>query len=141
MTTQHIKKLWREVADEYLKKFCEKMEFSIADAYWIGDDPGTIAQIGDYFVGIHEMRYLVDNNIAPDVFLKWYDYSLDIHSLQAEYNELEGFTSLVNINFESFAKGAPVPYSATDIEQMNESLASIRKAKEGFINKFKSLAK
>ena len=82
-----IKEQWREVSNEYLKAFCERTGINIEDAWWIGDDPGTIAQIGDYFVGIHEMRYLVDNNISPDVFFKWYDYSLDIHTLQEEYHE------------------------------------------------------
>ena len=136
-----IKEQWREVSDEYLKAFCERVGISIGDAGWIGDAPGTIAQIGDYFVGIHEMRYLVDNNISPDVFFKWYGYSLDIHTLQEEYHEIERFTSLRDINFESFAKGAPLPYSEAEIKKMGDSLKRMRAAQEEFVKEFKNLSK
>lgn len=135
-----IKERWLGVSNEYLKAFCERIGISIEDAWWIGDDPGTIAQIGDYFVGIHEMRYLVDNNISPDVFFKWYDYSLDIHTLQEEYHEIERFTSLKDINFESFAKGAPLPYSEVEIKTMGDSLKRLKAAREEFVKEFKNLS-
>jgi len=138
MTTPHIKKLWKEVSDEYLKKFCEALDIDIADAYWIGDDPGTIAQAGDYFVGIHEMRFLVDNNIDPDLFLKWNDYTLSLHELQEAYSEMEGFTRLNGVNFESFAKGVR-PYSKEQINKMWETLSAIQKAKESFQQQYKEM--
>lgn len=136
-----IKNKWREVSDEYLKLFCEALGFDYdSDAYWIGDDPGTIAQIGDFFVGINEMRFFVDNAVDPELFFKWYDYSLDIHELQADYNQFEGYTQLTDISFESFVKGAPKPYSYTQIKKMQESLSAIRKSTEAFKEQFKELS-
>ena len=141
MTTQHIKKLWREVANEYRKKFCEALEIDIIDAYWVGDDPGTTAVVGDYFVDIHDMRYLVDNIIDTKLYIKWYDYSLDIHELQERYNEIEHFTTLRNISFESFVNGAPCPYSQEDIVRMRGYLDAIREATEKFKKEYESLSK
>ena len=57
-----IRDSWREVCDEYLLAFCEKHEYDYDDAYWVGDDPGTIACVADIFVGMDEMRYAVQSS-------------------------------------------------------------------------------
>ena len=67
-----IKDRWANICNEYLEKFCRKHKYNIDPYPWVGDDPGTVAMIGDLLVGMDNMRYDIDNNIPEDFFEKWY---------------------------------------------------------------------
>ena len=111
-----IKGRWREVCNAYLQAFCEKHEYDYDDAYWVGDDPGTIACIADLFVGMDEIRYDIDENVPEEMFLKWYDYSLSVHEAEMNWRERHKFREFIHINYRSFCKGAPLPYSEDQLK-------------------------
>ena len=118
-----LQKKWADVCNEYLRKFCEKHEFDYETAYWVGDDPGTIACVADIFVGMDEMRYDIDNNVPEDKFLKWYDYSLDVYNIESDYHEKQDIKSFIHINYPSFCKGAPLPYTEEDLDSFRKLLS------------------
>lgn len=110
---------WNEVCNAYLKEFCKKHGFICADG-WVGDDVGTIAIIGDFFVNIIDMRYDIDNNVDKDKFLLWYDYTSNIAMLGLERT----------INYPSFCKGAPLPYTEEEIAEIEILQERVREAEK-----------
>lgn len=138
----NIKESWREACNAYLRAFCEKHGFDYEDAYWVGDDPGTTAVVcgGDYFVGINEMRSDIDLDAPESAFLSWYDYSLAVMSVEMQWHDLENFKEFVHINFESWIKGAPLPYTEKELEQLEECARRIREAQDTFIQKCRDKA-
>ena len=62
-SNQARKTLWKDVCNEYLEAFCWKHGYTYDKYVWVGDDPGTVANIGDLFVGMDDIRYDIDNNI------------------------------------------------------------------------------
>lgn len=128
-----IKDQWNEVCEAYLSEFCKKHHFDREDADWVGRDIGGMAQIGDYFVGMEEMRYDIDNRIPPKTFFLWYDYTLEVNEIESEWHQLEGYTTFTHINYTSFCKGAPIPYSAEKLESWRESAKRLEEAKRNFL--------
>lgn len=117
-----LKKKWADVCDEYLRKFCEKHEFDFETAYWVGDEPGTIAYVSDLFVGMEDIRYDIDNNVPEDKFLKWYEYHLEVFELECEFRYRNIYKDLIKINYPSFCKGAPLPYTEEDLDSFRKLL-------------------
>ena len=88
--------LYRQACTQYLALFCKKHGYDLSDAEWVGGEPGDIATIGDYYVG---MRTIIDDlemDAPEEEFIKWYDYCLEARDL--------GITSP---NFRSWVKGCP----------------------------------
>ena len=142
MNTNELQSQWNAVSNTYLAEFCKKHGYDIENAYWVGDEPGTLACINDdIFVGIHEIRYDIDNNVPEETFLKWYDYDLDIGSLQSDYDMQTNRAELIRINYESFCKGAPLPYSAADLRRMKEANRDLWAARQKFQEEIETLAK
>ena len=119
----NLKDSWREVCDAYLLAFCEKHEYDYDDAYWVGDEPGTLAYVSDLFVGMEEIRYDIDNDVPEEMFLKWYDYSLDVYNIESDYHEKQDIKSFIYINYPSFCKGAPLPYTNEDLDSFKKLLS------------------
>ena len=117
-----LKKKWADVCNEYLQKFCEKHEYDFECAYWVGDDAGTTACVADYFIGMDEIRYDIDNDVPEDKFLKWYDYSLEVFELECEFRYRKLYKDFIKINYPSFCKGAPLPYTDEDLESFRKLL-------------------
>ncbi len=129
----HTKDQWNEVCEAYLSEFCKRHGFCREDAWWIGDDPGGLAQIGDYFVGMNEIRYDVDNSVPEKNFFLWYDYDQEVREIECMWHELENFSTFNHLNYESFCKGAPRPYGPEKLEQMRESAERMRKFRAEFV--------
>lgn len=88
--------LYRQACNQYLALFCKKHGFSTCDTYSVGDEPGDIATIGDYYV---DMRTIIDDlemDAPEEEFIKWYDYCLEAHDL-----------GIASPNFRSWVKGCP----------------------------------
>ena len=99
MNKAHIQLLnqrYTEACEDYLKAFCDAYELPCEKDSWVGNDVGTIALIGDYYIDFQNMMYMLDNGIAFEEWLRWYDYSLDAHDL-----------GLDAPNFPSWHKGCP----------------------------------
>ena len=111
-----LKSEWQELCNKYLKKFCEKHEYTYEEDCWVANDPGTIANIGDMFVSMENIRYDLDNDIPEEYFEKWYWKSLEVYELVGEKF----------MNYENFCKGCPDYWT-------EDKLESIRKAKQRVI--------
>ena len=44
-----LQKEYYRICNKYLLEFCKKHEWDFE--FWVVDEPGTIAMIGDYFIG------------------------------------------------------------------------------------------
>lgn len=88
--------LYRQACNQYLALFCDKHGYDLSDAEWVGGEPGDIATIGDYYVG---MRTIIDDlemDAPEEEFIRWYDYCLEADSL-----------GLDSPNYRSWLKGCP----------------------------------
>ena len=115
MNKAHIKLLqskYESVVAEYTKAFCKKHGWHFNYGDWVGGHVGEIIEICDRFVDFRDIKTDIDNDFHEDVFAKWYDYTLRLAEL--------GCTK--TINYWSYAKGCPLPYS-------EEHLNAIEKAK------------
>lgn len=91
-----LKENYENACNEYLNAFCSTYELQYEKDAWVAGDVGTIALIGDYYIDFQDMMYMLNNNIAFDEWLRWYDYSLDAHDLGLDVP-----------NFPSWCKGCP----------------------------------
>lgn len=71
--------------------FCDIMEWSKEDVYFVGDDPHGVVSLGDYFFNmsdIHEVianyeKYIKrfgSNEELSNVIIRWYDWTTDWHN-------------------------------------------------------------
>ncbi|WQJ53523.1 MAG: hypothetical protein [Wendovervirus sonii] len=98
-----LKENWKNICNEYVQAFADKHEYDIEyelknDYLWVGNDPGTIACIGDMFIGIDEIRYDIDYDVPENYFEEWYWKHLEAYENKQTY-----------MNYESFCKGCPDP--------------------------------
>jgi hypothetical protein len=99
MNKAHIKLLkenYEKACEEILKAFCDTYEMPYDTYSWVAGDVGTIACVGDYFIDLQDMIYMLDNKIPFAEYEQWSDYCIKA----SEY----GFDS---INLQSWHKGAP----------------------------------
>ena len=113
-----VKKDFETACDNYLKAICEMFELFYEEDAWVAGDVGTIACVGDYFIGFDEIRYIVDNDLTLDEYLQYYDYCLEAHDY--------GITAP---NLENWHKGCP--------RATKDDFANLRKAKQDFDNLIK----
>jgi len=122
MKEESLRKKFSDVCNEYLFEFCANYEL-VYNAYaWVADEPGTVACIGDYYVGFDDIRYCVDNNVPFDTWIQHYDYLID-----AEY------LGLPLINLPSWCKGAP--------RASKEQIAHLKELREDLFNQTADLAR
>lgn len=125
-----LKSGWQEICDKYLKEFCEKHEYAYEPDCWVANNPGTIANIGDMFVSMDDIRYDIDNDIPEEYFEKWFWKSLDIYELAGEKF----------MNYENFCKGCPDYWTEDKLESIRKAKQRVidaRDALEREINKYK----
>lgn len=96
LTVAETRDLYRRGCNQYLALFCKKHGYSTYDTEWVAGEPGEIATIGDYYVG---MRTIIDDlemDAPEEEFIRWYDYCLEAHDL-----------GIASPNFRSWVKGCP----------------------------------
>jgi len=116
---ESLKDSWNAVCDEYLRAFCDKHEMSPEPFPWIGGSPGTVACVGDMFVGMEDLRYDIDNDIDEEKFCNWYWRSLDHKMLNLRY-----------LNYRSYCKGAPEPFTDDELEEFRKRQKRIEGLKQ-----------
>ena len=88
--------LYQQACNQYLELFCEKHGYDLRDAEWVGGEPGSIAEMGDYFVGMQTIIDDLTMDAPEEEFIRWYDYCLEADAL-----------GLDSPNFRSWLKGCP----------------------------------
>ena len=80
----------------YLSAFMKQYDLSCDPEPWVGNEVGTIAEVGDYFFGFDDIKRCVDEDVKWEDLIEWYDYTMEAVPL--------GFN---NINLKSWLMGAP----------------------------------
>lgn len=91
-----LQTMYRNACNNYLEAFAEKHGFGMEDCEWVCDDPGGIATVGDYYVGMQTLTDDIDLDAPEAEFLRWYDYDLSCTEL-----------GLPSCNFRSWLAGCP----------------------------------
>ena len=117
---------FEEICDEYLKLFCDKHGYDIDyelknKLVWVGNDPGTVACIGDLFVSFDDIRYDIDHAVPEEKFEQWYWKALDRAESKLRY-----------MNYPSFCKGAPDPISEEDEKRIKCARKLLEENKKQF---------
>lgn len=80
MNKEELKRCYTDACNAYLRVFCEKHEFYGLDnpeTYWIGDEPGGIANCGDLTFDMATIVTDIDKEAPEEELLKWYDYTIE----------------------------------------------------------------
>ena len=80
----------------YLSAFMEQYDLSCDPEPWVGNEIGTIAEVGDYFFGFDDIKRCVDEDVKWEDLIEWYDYNTEVSIL-----------GLTTINLKSWLMGAP----------------------------------
>lgn len=72
-----MKKDYENAVEAYLKAFCEMYGLPYDTDGWVGREPGTIAEVGDFFFGFDDMKRCVDNGYSWDDVAEWYEYCVE----------------------------------------------------------------
>ena len=80
----------------YLSAFMKQYDLSCDPEPWVGNEIGTIAEIGDYFFSFYDIKRCVDENVKWEDLIEWYDYTTEVSIL-----------GLTTINLKSWLMGAP----------------------------------
>jgi len=100
----------------YLLLFCEKHGYGYEEDAWVGNAPGGVALVGDYYVGMDTIKTDIDMDAPEEEFLKWYDYNIEA-----------GDFNLTTPNFESWLRGCPrtSPETFKKLRGMREELKTL----------------
>lgn len=101
---------YEKACNDILKAFAEEYEVQVDEQDWVGGDVGGIIGIcqSEYFLNFEDLRYMLNNAIPFDEFLKWWDYSAEV-----------GVLGLKGMNFKSWVKGAP-RYKREQLDRLQE---------------------
>lgn len=121
-SNQARKALWKDVCNEYLDAFCTKHGYTYDKYVWVGNDPGTVANIGDLFVGMDDIRYDIDNNIPDSYFEKWYWKNLEVYEL----------TECYYMNYSNYCMGAPDNWPEERLNRVREANKRLQQAQNEF---------
>ena len=110
---EFLKSAYNDAVGDYCHSFCLKHGWVYNPDDWVAGKVGEVIEICDRFIDFRDIKCDIDNDFAEDMFVKWYDYTLQLHEL--------GCTK--TINYWHFANGCPLPYS-------EEHLVAIRVAKK-----------
>ena len=77
-TIEKLKENYEKAVTDYIKEF-EKV-YEVDFDFWVGDEVGGVANIGDETYNFSDLKYMIDNSIKYDFLVDWYYFVL-------EYNE------------------------------------------------------
>jgi hypothetical protein len=93
---QELKLTYEAACTNYLAAFMEKYDLSCDPEPWVGNEVGTVAEVGDYFFDFQDIKRCVDEDVTFDTLIEWYDYNIEVSILR-----------LPTINLKSWLMGAP----------------------------------
>lgn len=70
-----LKTRFKRIVDEYTKEFYKLIweeSYDKDNVYWIGEDRTGVCGIGDYYVDLKDIVFVVDNQIKAKDFFDWY---------------------------------------------------------------------
>ena len=120
-----LKERYRNICNEYLQRFCVKQGFDYEPTdTWVAGNAGDCDNVGDFYFGFDEIRYDIDNDIPKGKIIEWYDYTLETSMLGLP----------LRINYPSYCKGAPLPYSKEKIKEIRTLKKQVEQAEKTLKN-------
>lgn len=119
---KELQENYKIICNKYALQFATKHELPFDG--WVADDVGEVATMGDYYVDFRDIKYDIDNDIDKDEYVKYYDYCLEVYTL-----------NLTAPNYESWCKGCPrIPQDVLDkIQRQRRELNTlIKETKEKY---------
>lgn len=117
-----IRGRYENAVHEYCHAFCRKHGYHYDPDGWVGEGVGGIVLVGDYYINFDDIRYDIDNDVPEDIFIKYYDYTLEIASLD------EGTGKMTNVNYKHFIYGLR-PYSEEQLEKIRQAKERVAEAR------------
>lgn len=111
---ESAKQNYENVQLQYEGIFCSIYGFDLIDAYWPSN---RVLSVADYFFGLFDIMYAVNNKIDSDTLFEWYDYNLTL-----------GNYFLGDVSLENYSKGI-LPYDKEDVKRLSELQSEFTKAK------------
>lgn len=87
---------YEAAVENYLAAFMKQYDLTCDPEPWVGNEIGTIAEVGDYFFGFDDIKRCVDEDVNWQDLIECYDYNLE-----------GGMLGLNAINLKSWLMGAP----------------------------------
>lgn len=109
---------YEKLCMEYVLRFCEKHDLNFEG--WVCDRVGETAEIGDMYLDFSDIRFDIDTEQEVGKIEKWWDYSYGLAMLECPKT----------INYRSWCKGAPVPYSQAQIDAIHHAYNDVVVAKQ-----------
>ncbi len=107
---QTLKADYEKAVAAYVNAFCKQMEMRFG--HWIGDEVGGLADFNDYFtINFTDVKRCVDEDVSRDTFIEWYDYCVEVGSLDIN-------ATIPNLN--SWLMGFRSKLTKEDIEHFKE---------------------
>lgn len=113
------KRLYEEGCNLYLRLFCEKHGYDAdsQDTWWVCNDVGGVAGIGDLYADMATIRADIDKDAPEEEFLRWYDYRTEAHWL-----------GLSSPNYASWLMDCPRQYDKmARIREMKKRVEDLKK--------------
>ena len=111
----------------YLSAFMKQYDLSCDPEPWVGNEIGTIAEIGDYFFDFQDIKRCVDEDVKLEDLIEWYDYNTEVSIL-----------GLTTINLKSWLMGAPrvnqmrIKEIKAKRKELNELIEETKKENGGY---------
>ena len=87
---------FNETADLMVEVLCERWGVYGRDAFWVSDDRAGVLCLGDLFLNLGDLIYILQHDLSVDEVQEWQQYNIDAQ----EYG-------LNTINLKSWHRGAP----------------------------------
>lgn len=89
---------FKALAERYVEAFLRKhglFDDENGDYYewrWTAEEVGGIVEVADYFIGLDDIRYDIDNCVQKDLFFQWYNFRLENEKSKTNYKSFtKGF--------------------------------------------------
>ncbi len=145
MLGKTMKESWEALCNEYLRLFCEKHGFEYDPNDWVGgkEGIGTVCCLSDYWLDLETIRFDIDNAIPAEKFFEYEDYDSKIRDIELSfdllYNPPREEGRMIHINYRSFCKGCPRPYTDEKLREMQEGLDYQKQLRDNYIKELTEL--
>ena len=112
-------KAYEKACNDIVALFCKTYEVSASEQDWVANEVGgTICFDEEFFLNMDDIILMLKKEASWTDFLKWWDYNLDVGSL-----------NLNPINLRSWLRGAPKynPESLDRIKKLHEEIDELTK--------------
>lgn len=109
-----IKERYENAVHEYCMAFCQKHGYDYDPDGWVGGNVGGVVLIAYYYINFDDIRYDIDNDVPEQIFQQYYNYTLEIASLD------DGTDNMRQVKYPHYIMGFR-PYSEEQLIKISEA--------------------